>query len=427
MILNPDPVVSPSTIRTEAGRCVMCGLCLPHCPTYALTHNEAESPRGRIAMLHALADGHLDADRSLARHIDHCLGCRACEAMCPSGVRFERLLADGRQLLRQQGFPPKSTLSSRLAKIFLYGKGVTAYLLQGLVALYRISRLQRLIRHDLLAGRTPLGRMEAMLPDATPTFSTVPEITPATGEQRGEVALFRGCSGSTLQPQLVVAAVKLLSHLGFAVHAPARFHCCGAFARADGDYSRYTTLVQECVSLFTPLNGRVLLSLASGCGATLRGYVASDEVPGAVELAQHSEEITAFLSRIDWPDTVALAPLAGRVAIHQPCTLLNGLQAEGATERLLGRIPGIDIHLLSSTSGCCGAAGDYMLRNRKMASALRAPRLEEIAISGAQYLVSANVGCALHLQIGLRQRGLDVEVLHPVELLARQMHLVERK
>lgn len=409
------PAVTPtlnllSQILTDADRCVLCGMCLPHCPTYGLSHNEAESPRGRISLMLAVARGQLEPDAGLRGHLDRCLGCRACEAMCPSLVPYGRLLRNTREHLYRH---EHSRLADTLAT------PARRRLLGGALRLFQASGLQKITQGLHLLGGSAAGRLVQGLPETT-AAPALPEFTPAQGVQRGQVALFTGCTGDLLQRRLLHDARRLLSALGYAVHIPPQQGCCGALHVQQGDGATARHLARQNLAAF-PAEAEVILSITSGCGALLHEYDDLLEDERAAGFARHVFDINTFLAGLDWSETLMLRPLPQKVAVHEPCTLRHVLRGQQALYTLLRRIPQLEVVELPHNERCCGAAGSYLVDHAAEADALRADKIAAVAELRPHWLASANIGCALHLAAGLREAGLAVEVVHPVSLLARQV------
>lgn len=400
-------------ILADADRCVLCGMCLPHCPTYGLTRNEAESPRGRIALMLALARGQLEPTPQLRGHLERCLGCRACEAMCPSQVRYARLLRNSReQLAELQPMPHR--LADRLAN------PDQRRLLRTGVRLARWSGLPQLASAMPALANNRLGRLLLALP-ATPTAPALPEFTPARGNERGRLALFTGCTGDLFERQLLHDAVRLLSALGYGVHIPTTQGCCGALHAQQGDGTRARALAQKNLAAFAAQPVEAILSVASGCGALLHEYDELLDSNEAADFAGKVQDINVFLARIDWPADFMLQSLPQKVLVHEACSLRNVLRGGNSLYALLRRIPQLVVEPLPHNEQCCGAAGSYFLEQPEAAEALRAPKVAAVKALSARYLASANIGCTMHLGAGLRAAGLNVEVVHPVSLLARQL------
>lgn len=399
-------------ILADADQCVLCGLCLPHCPSYGLGRHEAESPRGRIALMQAVAAGRLEADSSLRGHLDRCLGCRACEAMCPSQVPYGRLLRTTREYLHEQGRTDRiAEALSRPARRKLLAAGLQ---------LFRISGLQALQRRWSLFGKLDRGRLLAGLPTGK-RGPRLPAYAPAPGTLRGTVGLFVGCTGDLLQRALLHDVRRLLAALGYAVHIPPGQGCCGALHVQQGDGTRARELAEINLAAF-PEQLDAIVSVASGCGALLQEY--AELLPDsqvAVNFASRVVDINVFLASLDWSDGPGFRPLAKTVAVHEPCSLRNVLKGSRAVYELLEKIPGLNVLALTGNEHCCGAAGSYFLHHAGAARSLREPKIHATMALQADYLLSANIGCAMHLAAGLHEAGQKVEVLHPVRLLARQL------
>ena len=396
----------------------MCGMCLPHCPTYQLSRDEAESPRGRIALIQGLAKGDLELNPRLEAHLNHCLGCRACEAVCPSEVAYGDIIDSGRAVIHQQR---KITPAPRLLNS-LVPRPRRLRLAGRILRLVQRSGLQRLARRVGITRTLGLARLDALLPTLAPLPAWQDHYPPA-GKARGEVALFLGCFADFADRPTLNAAVHILTRLGYGVHIPRRQTCCGALHLHQGDRYIAHHLAECNAAAFNALRVDAVINTASGCGATLVEYPRND-FPG---LEAPVRDINAFLADIPWPTELALAPLAKRVAIHDPCSLSHILHQAKAPYRLLAHIPGIEVLALPDNQRCCGAAGSYMLTQPEVADRLRDDKIAALQALEADILVTSNPGCALHLRAGIRAAGLDITVMHPIALMAQQMQVASRK
>lgn len=418
---------SSASLLAEANRCVACGLCLPHCPTYRITLSEADSPRGRIALISGVASGRIPMNARFALHIDRCLTCRACEAACPNHVAYGHLVDGARVVMAQlsSALPgqdarmQKSGLRALAEKEFI-AKPARFDALRPLLRLYQTSGLQAWVRKSGMLGRTKLAMLEAQLPligtpcsTSNKTATSWQAIYPASGNARGEVGLFLGCVARLADVATLNAAIFVLNRLGYTVHVPPAQTCCGALHRHGGDMQTSVQLAQENTAAFAGLNLHAIISTASGCGVQLA------EAP--FDFSAEVIDISAFLEMAEGWNDVKISPLPHKIAVHEPCSLRNVLHAAAQPYALLARIPGACIAPLAGNDLCCGAAGTYFLDQPEMAKALLDDKMTAVDESGGRYLATANVGCALHLASALRQTGSKIEVLHPVTLLARQM------
>jgi glycolate oxidase iron-sulfur subunit len=384
-----DPI---ARLQALAEQCVLCGLCLPHCPTYSLDRVESEGPRGRIRLAAGLASGRLAADRpDNWRGLDHCLGCRQCEAVCPANVQYGELLVEARRLQRSQQ-PPD----------------VRQRLLEGLVLR---PRLLALAMAGLRRLRPLLPRsLHRQLPSSAPTL--LAPMTPATGARRGSVSLFLGCVARDTDRPVHEAAVRVLTGLGWDVHVPRSQGCCGALHRHAGAADGERTLEARNAAAFTDPQLSAVLVSASGCFDSVQRSLAG-------HVAVH--ELLAFVAADPACADLPLRTRPGTVALHVPCTQAAVVGAAAAAARVLGMIPGLQLLPLTAGHGCCGAAGTHMVLQPERAAALRAPLLEAAEASGAAVLCSGNIGCRLHIHEGLAARGVTMAVRHPIELLAEAM------
>jgi glycolate oxidase iron-sulfur subunit len=448
-------------ISAEANQCVACGLCLPHCPTYRITQSEADSPRGRIALMSGVAERRIPMNERFALHMDRCLTCRACEAACPNHVRFGRLMDGARAMIASSpsDLPKEKTgvrksWFRRWAESELISKPARIDALRPLLRFYQRIGVQSAVRRFGLFGQTKLALLEAQLPpiDKPCSLSGEPtsagswrQLYPSIGKPRGEVGLFLGCVARLTDAATLNAAIRVLNHLGYAVHVPPAQTCCGALHQHGGDMQAAARLAHENSMAFDELNLDVIISTASGCGVQLAEY----SFPSALQqskkpspLQQEAEkdgiqnsfsgrpvgkfikkvvDMSAFLAAAEGWDNVKLAPLPHKILVHEPCSLRNVLRGAAHPYGVLERIPGAVIEPLAGNAQCCGAAGTYFLDQPEMARILLRDKISALNVSGARYLATSNVGCAMHIASALREAGSAIQVVHPVTLIARQM------
>ena len=398
----PDPLVD------MAARCVSCGLCLPHCPTYRKTLSEADSPRGRIALMQGMLEQRIPANERFQAHIDLCLACRACENVCPNNVEYGRLINGVR------GIVEKSRRRSVLQRL---GRRV---LMDGVVTRPTMLRLAggALRTWQAMAGkagwlmRFGLVRIATQLPPLRPQ-PVWKAVYPAAGKVRGEVALFLGCVARVTDVETLSASIFVLNRLGYTVHVPPRQGCCGAMHASLGEPEKVRAFEEQNLQAFAGVSVEAVISTATGCGTALKSYPPN--------FAGRVRDISEFLAEAGGWEEAGIAPLAEKVAVHEPCLMRNVLHCQDKPYDLLRRIPGATVVPLAGNDQCCGAAGTYFLTQPDMAASLLADKIEVVKASSARILATSNIGCAMHLAVGLKAAGIEIEVVHPITLLARQM------
>ncbi|HST28610.1 MAG TPA: (Fe-S)-binding protein [Rudaea sp.] len=394
-------------IAALAGQCVKCGLCLPHCPTYRVAANEAESPRGRIAFAQALAEGKLEASGSVLAHLDQCAACMACERVCPSQVKYGELITTTRAWLVDTGKASRTGRS--LGRLLAYPR-----LLGALLRVANLPGLRQILQSRIMRALLRafgLDRAVTELPRLSRVEARAAQMPAAP---RGSVGLFLGCVAASVDRDVHAAAQGLLHALGYAVVLPSAQGCCGALALHNGDAAQADGLAQALRAAFAGAEVDTLLVSASGCFGTLRDHVFAGS-------NLRVREIHEFLDVDARIDALKFRALAETIALHTPCTQRNVARADGAVARLLARIPQLRIDALPAPPGCCGAAGDYFLRRPDIADSLRSQTLDGVLATQAETLVTSNVGCRIFLGNGLRRREANIAVTHPLVLLARQL------
>jgi glycolate oxidase iron-sulfur subunit len=402
--------------------CVKCGLCLPHCPTYSKTLDENESPRGRLSLIQGWARGDLEASPELVGHLDNCLLCRSCEAACPAYVPYGSIVDRFRGEIGSRGKPLAGRVKAAALRNFLSGESGAGWL-QALLSAGTTASARRLLRNSGLLKILGFQELELGLPEtaARPRWEGLhPAETPGAAETR--TALFLGCTAHLLDSETATSALRVLNRLGVTVHVPDGQTCCGALHRHAGKRDSALAAMKTNLAAFGPAEPAAIVTFASGCAATLGEYAEWTTEPEADRFSKKVKDISQFLMSRPWPENVEIKPLKAKVCVHSPCTLRNVLRADRHAVDLLKRIPGAEIAVLPGTLRCCGAAGSYMLEHPEMAKSLRNEVLDRVLALEPDFLATSNPGCALHLRAGLRSRGRkNIEVLHPVTLLARQL------
>lgn len=422
--LRAVPVAGPA--EADLSRCVHCGFCLQHCPTYVATGLETESPRGRLYLMKALAEGRIALQDHVLTHLEQCLLCRNCESVCPSGVRYGRIMQAERALVQARRRPPAAErLLRRLVFHDLLPHPRRLRALAAVLRLYQRSGLQRTAR---LLGLprllpAPLRVMEALTPDRLDApYPRLGLVAAAQGPRRGRVALLAGCVMPYCTPQTHRATVKVLTRNGYDVVVPGAQVCCGALHTHSGERAGAQQLARRNVDAFLAADVDAVVVNAAGCGAEMKEYgelLADDPVygPRAAELAAKVADVTEFLARsgIDPP----ARPVPLRVTYQDSCHLVHGQRITDAPRQLLRCIPGLQLVEMPHADRCCGSAGVYNIVHAGLAQRVLEAKVAEVADTGATVVATANPGCMMQIAQGLAAQGVRAEVVHVVELLDR--------
>jgi len=411
-----DAADAPSMDGLRA--CVHCGICLPQCPTYRVLGEEMDSPRGRVYLMRAAAEGRAELTPGLARHLDLCLGCRACETACPSGVPFGQLLEATRAQLDRKGVRAPESAHATLEwalSIFPHPDRLGALLWP--LRLYQASGLRTLVRASgMLAPFKRLQAMDALLPRVLPSATPLPELIPARGRARGRAALLIGCVQRFFFPEINLATARLLSAAGWEVVVPRGQGCCGALHLHAGRLDEFRAMAR---SLMATLGQDVdmVVTNAAGCGSALKeyGHWLGDE--RAERFAGLVKDISEVLVDADLP----LGELRETVTYHDACHLAHGQKVRAQPRELLGRIPGLTLVELKDSDLCCGSAGVYNLLEPEMAAELGRRKVERIRETGARIVATGNPGCIMQISQQALEAGLALEVMHPVTLLSHAL------
>jgi glycolate oxidase iron-sulfur subunit len=414
----PD-VPSDAIINT----CVHCGLCLPNCPTYRELYRETSSPRGRIQLIRNVAEGRVTIDSAVFREqMYQCLDCRACEAVCPSGVRYGQLVETARaQIERAVPRPLGQRLLRRAVFRGLFGSMPRFRAFASLLRLYQRSGLQRFARASGLLRALRLEQQERMLPQVDREF-LVPrgQTWTPTGPVERRVALFAGCVMSTAYAEVDRATARVLAVNGCSVVAPPEQGCCGALHVHAGLLDEGRELMRRNVDAFEALDVEAIVVNAAGCGAALKdyGHLLADDpryAARAAALAAQVKDVTEYLCAIDFK------PPSGRleavVTYQEPCHLVHAQRIKTPPRQLLGAIPGLRLVEMAESDLCCGSAGIYNVTQPALSGSLRRRKIEHALATDASVVASANPGCMLQLQAGLAEAGSPGTVKHIVELL----------
>ena len=400
--------------------CVHCGLCLSFCPTYVELGTEMDSPRGRIATMRALQEGRLPLDDEVVRHLDLCLGCRACETACPSGVHYGELIEGVRPYIEQHYQRPRLERLKRqvINKIFPSPVGTRLFALAlktgAALGLGRLARWQKL--------PAQIRYWFGLLPEpGGVTSTTLLERYPAIGEKRFTVALLNGCVMPAVFGATNEATVKVLRHNGCEVLVPRDQHCCGALLLHNGEKKTALDLARRNIEVFSRLEIDTLIINAAGCGAMMKEYgeLFKDDLvyrERAERLTAKMKDVSEFLGGI--PLRQPTREVRARVTYHDACHLAHGQGVREQPRALLRAIPGLMMVELNESDWCCGSAGTYNLTEPEMARRLLNRKVNNIQETAADVVVAGNPGCLMQIRAGLQQRGLPMKAMHTVDLLA---------
>jgi glycolate oxidase iron-sulfur subunit len=417
---QPPCATAPAGRWPEIGRlsldCVHCGLCLETCPTYRETGRESSSPRGRIYLMRGVAEGRIPLGETVAEEAYLCLGCRACETACPSGVNFGAMLELVRAEVEDAGL--RRGLGRALERLALRGLLPHRRRLRAAMTLLGLAQrlgLDRLLRPLLPAA---LRDAHALLPSvpALRERRALPELLPAQGERRGRVGFFAGCVMAELFADVNAATLRVLARNGFDVVVPRAQTCCGALHAHAGDDASAHTLALRNARAFADAGVEHVVVNSAGCGAALRD--AGRWLPGEGEaLAAKIRDVSEFL------DATGLRPPPGRVdarvCYDDPCHLIHGQRVADAPRRLLASLPGLVLVPHEDPASCCGAAGIYNLTHGEMSRAVLKRKIASLAEADPDLIATGNPGCLMQLRAGARAAGLRASVVHPIELLDR--------
>lgn len=409
-------------------QCMHCGLCLPTCPTYDATKIERHSPRGRISLMRAIADGRLDVTKTFADEMYFCLGCLACMTACPAGVNYAELFEHARAEAESSGLlkSPKRNLIRAFAIRWLFMDLSHLRFVGRILRLYQQLGLQTLVRRCGVLKLLPkrLRELEAFTPDIQPKFSAelIAPLTPAGGRKKYRVAMLTGCAQDLIFSDINRDTVEVLAHNGCEVVTPKKQLCCGSLHAHNGEWGMAQELARKQIEQFPPDQFDAIISNAGGCGSHLKHYhklLADDPAyrDRAVLWDKKVKDIHEWLMEIGIQPPANHAP-PQVVTYHESCHLAHGQKITAQPRQLLNLIPNLKLVELPESTWCCGSAGIYNIVQPEMANQLLDRKLKHIQSTGAAIVANGNSGCLLQLINGVKQKGLNVRVVHPVTLLA---------
>jgi len=412
-------------------QCMHCGMCLPTCPTYVETKRERNSPRGRIALMRAVADQELEIGPTFAEEMSYCLGCLACQTACPAGVKYVELFETARADIERSGVAasPSRWFWRLITLRFLFMRPDALRLAGHLLRFYQRSGLESFVRQSGLLRLAPpsLRRLEPQAPRIAPAFSNrlISEREFPQDPPRYRVALLTGCIQDLTFPDVNRDTADVLLANGCAVDTPFQQPCCGSLHAHNGETKLAESLARRMIDLFPPDRYDAIISNAGGCGSHLRHYghlLEQDPVyaQAAREWDSKLRDVHEWLVEIGARPPVAApadTPLA--VTYHESCHLAHGQKVTAPPRTLLRMIPGIELVELPESTWCCGSAGVYAITQPEQADKLLHRKVANIRSTGAAIVATANPGCQLQIARGLATESSSVDVVHPVSLLAR--------
>ncbi|BBH24749.1 glycolate oxidase iron-sulfur subunit [Paenibacillus baekrokdamisoli] len=419
--------------------CMRCGFCLPACPTFKETGVEAESPRGRIALMKAAVDGLMEPDPMFKEQMNHCLGCRACEPACPADVKYGQLIEQARDAIEDH--TDHSLPITGLRKLFFDGVFPHRSRLKWLgrsLQFYQKSGLQRIARGTGIMRLFPLHmrEMEGILPAATArgVIEQLGTSYPAKGEPIARVALFRGCIMDVLFAGTNVNTVKLLSEAGFEVFIPETQVCCGALHAHSGEMDAARELAKKNIAAFKAANVDYIVSNAGGCGALLIEYdhlLHEDKnwhedaswfatrVIDVSQLIMEKGRIPSFADALANTGTSEMV----RITYQDSCHLRNAMKGSAAPRQLMKRVANAQFIEMKESDRCCGSAGIYNVTQPEMAGQLLEHKMEHANQTNARYMLTSNPGCLLQMKLGIQKHKPEekMEAMHIVDFLHERL------
>jgi glycolate oxidase iron-sulfur subunit len=402
--------------------CVKCAACASVCPTYATDAIEIQGPRGRVQLMRAVDEGALNLSETVAEHMYHCLDCRACQTVCPSGVRV------GEQVLRMRTMIERRRSQPWLKRFVLEQVMTRPNVLEASMwplRFYQWLGIQKLVRATGLLRLFPpaLQNMERLLPPLprTPLRRALPEVTPAVGQRQYRVGFFLGCVMSLVFAKTSAKTVRVLTENGCEVVLPKAQKCCGAPHAGEGDTDTLKRLAKHNVDLFLGYDLDYIVADCAACSAQTKEYaelLRDDSVYAerAHQFAAKVRDVTELLAEI--PLREPLAEVRRKVTYHEACHLCHAQGVSRQPRKLLNAVPGVSMVELREATWCCGSAGVYNLTHPERAGEILERKMQNIAATGADTVAAANPGCLLQLMAGARERGMDIEVVHPIDLIA---------
>ncbi|WP_439742611.1 (Fe-S)-binding protein [Bacillus pseudomycoides] len=414
----------------ELLNCMRCGFCLPTCPTYIQSgYKESHSPRGRIALMKGVVDGLIEPDEDIENTLNVCLGCRACEPVCPSGVNYGHLLEEARDIMNQNkkfSMPVKAVRKIVFEGLFPHQNRMRT--LTGLIGFYQRSGLQTLTHKTGIMKLFPetLATMDLVLPKVPKMkeMKNRPEFLPAETRKKKRVAFFTGCLMDTMFLETNNATMKLLQLAGCDVVIPKEQSCCGALHGHAGEKSGAKELAKRNIQAFEDLKIDYIITNAGGCGAYLvdYDYLLKDDPKWAEHAKQFVakiKDITAILVELDFHKRTDLRLPPQIITYQDSCHLRNVMRTSSQPRMLLQAIQGVTYREMKEADRCCGSAGIYNIVHSELSMEFLDYKMERVHETDATTIVTANPGCLLQMKLGIELEKLSHKMrgIHIVDVL----------
>lgn len=367
--------------------------------------------------MQALVSQQLPYSSQLQTHLDNCLTCRACEAACPSGVQYGQIIDATRAVVYKQQNCARSSPKTSLTGLALNNSRLLRF--------YQRSGLRWLADKSRFLKLFGLERLNSLLPKIQPTAPLLSYYEPIQGNE-GNIALFTGCVGNVFDGETLLASISLIRYLGYGVYVPNAQVCCGALFLREGDRESAIQKAVINVEIFNRLNIDAIIYTSSACGATLKEYTQLFSLTNAEHGSDKSFaapllDINDFINRHSNSNALTFEPLPKKIAIHTPCSQTHVLHRNQSIVELIHKIPEVEVFTLPENEKCCGAAGNYMIKHPNMADSLRDDKIENLKKMEPDYLLTTNIGCAIHIAAGIRKAKLPSRLMHPAVLLKKQL------
>ncbi len=419
--------------ESDMYRCVHCGLCLSSCPTYRVTGLEMESPRGRIALMKAVNEGRVGISERIVSHWEACLNCRACEAVCPSGVPYGRMMERTRAQVRAH--ERQSAGVKRMTRWFLRGVLTRPGLMRfgaGLLRVYQRMGAQAVARRTGMLRLLPgsLRELESQLPRMSSRFfrPSRRSYQPADGKRGMKVALLSGCVMPLMQGATMEAAVRTLTRNDCEVTAPPGQGCCGALNLHAGDLDTGRAMARRNIDALLASGADRIVTCSAGCGSTMKEYGEllqhdPEYAEKARQASEKTQDITEFL--VELPFRQPSVPLQRTVTYQDPCHLAHAQRISSAPRAILEGIRGVRLLEMENSAMCCGGAGIYSAVQPQLSQRILSRKLDAITTTEADEVITANPGCMLQMEQGLRAAGRNTPVRHVVDILEEAYSMEE--